>query len=314
MDQYLPAQRLLFGVAIGDTFGRAFENHSRKWIAERLSMDTYPPWEDRHYTDDTQMTLAIAELMATDLAFSKENLASFFIKAYNRDPRAGYSILTRGQLTAGRDPQSFLTFLSEEKRKERRSDGAAMRALPLGLHPDPEQVISLSCINAKTTHGHPHAIAASVGVALLSHGLYYHKVSHHNVIPYIVSLASHEMPEDVREHLMRLSRIPGFSPDVLLGQTNISNGIPYEESLPFLGAVLSLVTHIGNLPEELLKQALLLGGDTDTVAAVALGAALIIHPYADIPPFWIEGLETGPYGRDFIQRLGADLHRRYPTL
>lgn len=313
MNQYLPAQRLLFGVAIGDTFGRAFENHTRNWIAERLIMDMYPSWEDRHYTDDTQMTLAVAELMATDVEFSKENLVSFFIQAYNRDPRAGYSALTRGQLTAGRDPQSFLTFLSEEKRKERQSDGAAMRALPIGLCQDPEQVISYSRINAESTHGHPHAIAASIGVALLSHGLYYRKVSHHNVIRYVVSMASHDMPDDVREHLMRMHKTPGFSPDAVLGQINFRDGIPYEESLPFLGAVLSLITYIGNYPEELLKQAILLGGDTDTVAAVALGAALLIHPYPDIPPFWIEGLETGLYGRDFMYRLGEDLHHRYPT-
>ncbi len=304
---------MLLGVAIGDTFGREFENHNREWIATHLVMDAYPS-KECYYTDDTQMTIAVAELMVTGLPFCKESLAAFFMRAYHRDPRTGYSALTMSQLTAGPDSESFLLSLSDEMRNKRQSDGAAMRALPIGLYPDVQDVIHSSYINAESTHGHPHAVAGSLGVAILAHGLYYNKIPYKHIIPYLLSIGTSHFPKDVMKHLENLENKLVFSPEIILGHHNISKGIPYEESLPFLGAVLSLIKHFGNCPNEVLKQAILLGGDTDTVAAVALGAALIIHPFTVLSSFLSDGLESGAYGKDFIIRLGTDLGRCYPVV
>ena len=43
------------------------------------------------YTDDTQMSIAVAELLVSDTHFSRENLAELFVSCFQRDPRAGYA-------------------------------------------------------------------------------------------------------------------------------------------------------------------------------------------------------------------------------
>lgn len=58
----------------------------------------------------------------------------------------------------------------------------------------------------------------------------------------------------------------------------------------------------------LLRECVAFGGDVDTVAAIALGAASnsaeIIH---DLPQHLIDTLENGPYGRDYIVELDRKL-------
>ncbi len=308
------AQRMLLGVAIGDIAGSVFENYSRDWIAAHL--DRYPGFRPDSvrppYTDDTQMTLAIAELMISGLPFSRENLATFFMRAYHRDPRQGYSSQTYHQLHAGTDYQAFCNSLPEKMRKGRFSDGAAMRALPIGLYKKKSDVLQHATTNAVTTHGHPHAIAASCCIAVLAHCLYYKNAPYYRVIPYIISTVGDQIPSDILEHMCNLAVSDTFSPEQILGDRYRKDGIPYQESLPFLLAVLSLVIHYGPDIKEMLRQAILLGGDTDTVAAVALGAAALLDESTKTLLSYLHIVETGPFGRDFIIRIGKELHSFYP--
>ncbi|MBN1165755.1 MAG: ADP-ribosylglycohydrolase family protein [Methanospirillaceae archaeon] len=311
---YNKAQRMLLGVAIGDSAGSVFENYSRDWIATHLDPDPgirsdslYP-----RYTDDTQMTLAIAELMISGLPFTRENIATFFMRAYHRDPRQGYSSQTYHQLNAGTGYQAFCNSLPEESKKERRSDGAAMRALPIGLYKKIPDVMHHAITNAETTHGHPHAIAASCCIAVLAHCLYYKKAPYYRIIPYIISNCGDQIPQDV-VRIIRILSIPDtYSPERILGDRFRKDGVPYQESLPFLLAVLSLVMHYGPDMKEMLRQAILLGGDTDTVAAVALGAAALLDESTKNLLPYLDSIETGPFGRDFIIRIGKELNCRYP--
>jgi ADP-ribosylglycohydrolase len=58
----------------------------------------------------------------------------------------------------------------------------------------------------------------------------------------------------------------------------------------------------------LLQSCIKLGGDTDTVASIALGAAACcqeIEP--DLPPALVAGLENGPFGRDYLENLDRGL-------
>ena len=90
---------MLLGIAIGDAFGAGYE-FAYKTRAEYQQVDlsrysANPNPNFRHqagmYTDDTQMSIAIAELLADDLPFTSENLAEYFLNAYKRDPKVGYA-------------------------------------------------------------------------------------------------------------------------------------------------------------------------------------------------------------------------------
>jgi ADP-ribosyl-[dinitrogen reductase] hydrolase len=59
----------------------------------------------------------------------------------------------------------------------------------------------------------------------------------------------------------------------------------------------------------LLQDCVDLTGDVDTVAAMALGIAACDRlMLRNVPPVLIDGLEDGPYGRRFLQQVGARLN------
>lgn len=80
---------------IGDAYGAGFE------FSDRAKIDTYNNLSQycEHelgisagcYTDDAQMSLAIAELMIDNASWTKVNLANKFVECFKRDERLGYS-------------------------------------------------------------------------------------------------------------------------------------------------------------------------------------------------------------------------------
>ena len=94
------------------------------------------------------MTLGIIELMLSDEEWTKENIVKYFLNAFKRDERKGYS-------------KGFYKFLSETKTVEDFIDninndsvrnGAAMRSVPIGLFSTIEEVMDKAKIQAQTTH------------------------------------------------------------------------------------------------------------------------------------------------------------------
>lgn len=309
MNDRTPGARLLLGMAIGDAFGARFENLKRGKIQ---LIDQAGVYQGKNkYTDDTQMAIGIAELLISGSPFTEENIADALLKAYRRDPRQGYSELTRRMLEEAEHGETFLHFLTDEELKGRKSDGAAMRALPLGMLADREAVIRSATKSAAITHGHPDALAATVGIALISHERYHHKTS----FPDIVRNLPKIIPNLTREGRVYLERVISgeYSPYTILGES-ASYGVPYTESLILFGAVIAILTKFGESPGEALLRSVELGGDTDTTASIVLGAAMI-HPGAGtLPLTLVKDLENEEYGRDYLTTLGDELTRRFPVI
>jgi len=61
----------------------------------------------------------------------------------------------------------------------------------------------------------------------------------------------------------------------------------------------------------LLKEAIQVGGDTDTVAAVVLGIALVRG--GEDSKIWdlVAGIEDGPYGKEYLISIGNSLSDRF---
>lgn len=302
-----PGARLLLGMAIGDAYGARFENLRRDEISLAGQEDTYRQWN--RYTDDTQMATGVTELLISGEPFSRETLARYLMNAYRRDPRQGYSEITREMLENAADARSFLSWLSDDVREMRRSDGAAMRALPIGWIRDRSEVIRCATQSAVITHGHPDAIAATVGIALLAHERYYTGASFTSVISRILPGIPGLTPD--AEEYLNLASAGRWDPGLILG-SHVKYGVPYTESIILLGAVLALLVTYGNDPHQVLLQAVLLGGDTDTTASIALGAALIYPGGDTLPITLVAGLENGAYGKDFLVTLGKQLDLKYP--
>jgi ADP-ribosylglycohydrolase len=294
-------------MAVGDAFGARFENQRRDAISLEGEEGVYR--DLNRYTDDTQMAIGVAELLVSGNQCTGENLAASLMRVYRRDPRAGYSDLTRSMLEKSPDSAAFLKYLPENTLRDRKSDGAAMRALPIGFLRSRQDVIRSAALSASITHGHPDAIAATVGIALIAHERYYSGTRFPGIIRNILDSIPC-LTESSAAYLQQVA-VSGWDPDYILGSFN-RYGVPYTESIILLGAVIALLNTCGEDPGLMLTEAVRLGGDTDTTACIALGAALIRPGQDTLPEGLISGLEDGEYGRDFLISLGNRLSDTFP--
>ncbi|MEM9996959.1 MAG: ADP-ribosylglycohydrolase family protein [Bacteroidota bacterium] len=274
---------MLLELAIGDAYGAGFEYVSKRITREHNDLSGYIQ-HPRHgtapgcYTDDTQMTLAIAEAIVSDDPWTRDQLARRFVEVYKRDPREGYARGFRAFLEEVRDGAEFLDRIRPESDKS----GAAMRAVPSGVYPDVQTVIARSRLQAAITHDTPGGIAASVATSLMAHYFLY--------------------------DLGPKADLPAFIATHVEGPwTTPWRGKVGAKGLMSAHAALTAITQSASL-SDLLRRCIALTGDVDTVATIALGAASCSREIEqDLPDVLVAGLEDGPYGRTYLQRLDARL-------
>ena len=145
---------MLIELAIGDAYGAGFEYVSAKIVREKNDLSGYRQ-HPRHlivpgaYTDDTQMTISIAEVIISGDAWTKLNLTKSFVRCFKRDPREGYASGFYRFLEEVKDGSDFLNKIKPDSEKS----GAAMRASPVGLFPDLKEVVERTTVQASITHG-----------------------------------------------------------------------------------------------------------------------------------------------------------------
>src|SRR5262249_30542985 len=118
------------------------------------------------YTDDTQMSLAVAETIlehgagATALQFIEK-----FVLAFKRDPREGYASRFCEFLKSVQDAADFAARITPGSQKS----GAAMRACPIGVLPDIPAVLGVAELQARITHDTEGGIRSAQAAALAAH-------------------------------------------------------------------------------------------------------------------------------------------------
>src|SRR5690348_5015332 len=166
--------RLLLELAIGDAYGAGFEYADAEMIQRYNDLSCYVK-HPRHkiqpgsYTDDTQMSLAIAEAIVAGESWEPIKLANRFVEVFKRDPREGYAGGFYSFLQKARDGEQFL----REIRPTSDKSGAAMRAAPIGIYPSISQVIKRCTLQASLTHNTPDGVNAAVAVSLMTHYFLY---------------------------------------------------------------------------------------------------------------------------------------------
>ncbi len=274
---------MLIEIAIGDAYGAAFEYVPRRHIERHNNLGGYArhprhALEPGHYTDDTQMSLAVAEVLALGADWSREAFAERFVLAFKRDPREGYARGLYQFLQEVRDGADFLQRIRPDSDKS----GGAMRACPVGLLPSTGQVTEVAGRQAAITHDTRDGVEAAVAAALAAHYFAY------DLGP------------------------PGELPLFLADSVDARFGAPWAGEVGPKGwmSVRAAVTALARNESlaALLKDCVDFGGDVDTVAAIALGAASASRDYArDLPAALYDGLEGGPYGRRYLEGLDRAL-------
>jgi ADP-ribosylglycohydrolase len=295
---------MLVRIAQGDAYGMACEYikfprdqaiYDQAMKFEHYGTHPMHKLEKGQYTDDTQMSIAVAEVlvskdvrpsMKTSAHQIKRWFAESFFDCFKRDQRDGYSRGFQAILEQVTSAEQLLSVLKPDSDK----NGAAMRSVPIGVLSEPNHVKYVANIQAKITHDTLGGTSASIAVALMSH------YALHSNDP----LAN--MPAWVQGH-MQTAPARYFEP---------WHGGPVQD--PEVGintarAVMTLVSREKSLLD-IAKRVIEWGGDTDSVLAIAWGIAST-RMREQLPAFFGGGLEDGPYGYDFLSELGQKLMSTY---
>jgi len=273
---------LLLELAIGDAYGAGFE-YATEMIHRHNDLSRYVK-HPRHniwpgcYTDDTQMSLAIAEAILSGEPWKPAMLAQKFVEVFQRDPREGYASGFSHFLQTVRDGEQFL----REIRPNSEKSGAAMRAAPIGVYPGLSQVIERCTIQATLTHNTPNGINSAVAAALMTHYFLY-KLGR---------------KKDLGAFLEK--HVSGHWATPWTGKVKSQGWMSVQ-------AAVTALTRCDSM-SDLLKTCIQFSGDVDTVAAIALAAGSCSREIAqDLPVHLWDGLENGRYGRDYICLLDTQL-------
>ncbi len=280
---------LLVDIAVGDAYGAGFEFRPRMFVEENNTGETFfahalGPHGPGEYTDDTQMSIAIAELVLqhrhSPYGLSQEKIAENFLRIFKRDPRETYAKHFFEFLKTVADTQDFLARIKSDSRRS----GAAMRALPAGVYDTPEKVIWFSHLQASVTHNTKEGRDSAAAAALMYHYFWY------GLGP----------KKDLHEYLD--AYVPGYE------WGNDWNGFCPSDGIPCVKAAATAIRS-SNDPMALLVRSVGFCGDTDTVAALAYGAGMASREiFRDDSTRHLEkSLEDGKYGRTYLQEISRQL-------
>ena len=221
----------IIGAIAGDVIGSAYEfNPTRDFAFELFTPKST-------FTDDTVLTMANAIWLLEDEKHQPETLVEIMLDLCRRYPDRGYGGRFADWIHSS-DPQPYDSF----------GNGSAMRVSPVGYYAQTlEEALELAKISAGVTHNHPEGIKGAQATAAA-----------------IFMARKGENKWEIRDYIeknfgYRLSRTldeirPTFTFDETCQRTVPEAIICYLE---------------GNSYEDVVRLAVSLAGDADTLAAIA---------------------------------------------
>jgi len=275
------------GFAIGDALGATVEFLTPGEIAAQYGVHehiTGGGWlrlKPGQITDDTQMSLAVAEALLKNPHPSALEWAEHFVSAFHRDRREGYAQRFYDFLLTVRDGSDFLARIKPHSDKS----GAAMRTLPVGFLETPEAVLEVAAEQARLTHDTPDGIRSAQAAALSAHYL----------------LRRLGPKAELEQYLEKRIGGPWCNWRGSVGSAGMDS---------VRAALTSFARH--QSMRAMLHECIAWTGDVDTVAALALGlAACCADVEQDLPQVLLDTLENGAFGSDYVKQLDRRLRERF---
>ncbi|MGA2506890.1 MAG: ADP-ribosylglycohydrolase family protein [Chitinispirillaceae bacterium] len=288
---------MLFGIFLGDAIGASFNG----WLSEDIPpldsnyVISHPP---RTYTDDMQMSISVFEEMLENGCINQSSLLQRFLKRFS--PWRGYGggmLEVIEQWRDGRDIESAARSMYGGVGSF--GDGAAMRVAPISaffkLH-EVMELIEQVRLSSMLTHTHPLGIAGAVlqAYAVL---LALNDVPNNEWLTHLFSFPTESIFKIKLETIKKCLERQSSSPE---GAREIGNGSDALEAVP--AALFAVIRHPDSFSEAVLG-GVSMGGDTDTIGAMAGAIAGARFGIKGIPQEWLVNLENGVEGKDFIFAL-----------
>ena len=299
------ARGVLLGTFVGDALGARWEGAeavdeagARRRFDESLSARLL------RYTDDTQLTLALAEHLCDEPHVEPVALAGTMRRHF--EGHRGYARGMFGIVAAwdrGLSPDEAATSVFPEGSF---GNGAAMRAAPVGVvwRHDISELVAVAHRQAAITHAHPVGKDAAAAQA---HAVARAALSGRFGVDDIAAIATAASTEDLRKTL----RIAAET-----AERHLAAPISYEEVAATVGTgVLAdqsvpaalWVAAVAESFSDAVILSLGLGGDVDTIAAMACAIVGAAATGDALPAEWLERLEGEGRGRRYAEELAVHL-------
>ncbi len=277
---------MMLEATIGDAYGSGYE-FAPDFVFEQNTLQNYLPHADgsgyfNRYTDDTQMAIGLTELLLENAEWTPLNIANKFVEVFKRDVRIGYAGRFYAFLKSVKDGKEFLEKIIPTSER----NGAAMRAYPLGVLADEQEILQRAEIQARVTHDTDEGVFSAQMVALSTHYFLYKKGPKSELESYLKKLIPIDWDFNWK------------------GKVNMRGR---EAVLAALAAIQKY-----DRLSAILIQSVEYQGDVDTVANLAMAIGSVAEEIEnDLPPFLAKQLEKGKYGRLFIKKLDLQLMKLF---
>ena len=239
----------MYGAILGDIIGSRFEFDNGGWTKD-FELLTY----ESKWTDDTVMTIAIAEaLMNAGKDATVSEIEAACIKSMQKwgqkYPYAGYG-------------NRFIHWVSSKNPKPYNSygNGSAMRVSPVGwVYDSLERTSEVARATANVSHNHPEGIKGAECTAAVMY-LARTGATKEEIADYVVKEFGYDFSETMEEMRARHKHDESCQDALPKALRSFFDGESYED---------------------VVRNAVSLGGDTDTIAAIAgaMGEAFFGMPF-----------------------------------
>ena len=308
-----PNPKLLLYIAMADAYGMATEyikpwnEEDKRVLEESLLFERYvknpragSPVASQ-YTDDTEMSIAnCTVLLSKSKSLSRLDFANEYVKEFNfGGRRKGYSRKFQEILESVKTGEELLAVLKPTSEK----NGAAMRAVPFGVIKSTNTLLNTSSLSASVTHDTEIGLFSSRAISLAAHYSFYDSGPLSAIREYILD----NLPKEDAKFQSVVSHPWDGTP--VVGNSMGPVG------LTTVAAVLTLVATKSSLME-MLRTAMVWGGDVDSVASIAWGIASSRMQDEALPIFFEESLEmySNVTGSKRLCAISKELMQRSETL
>jgi ADP-ribosylglycohydrolase len=286
------ARLALDGLSVGDAFGQRFFRVPGT-VSSVLAARSVPPAPWR-YTDDTEMALAVTEVLRRHGRIEQDRLAEVFARRYRADPHRGYGFTAHDILTAiGAGKPWRRAARGAFGGAGSMGNGGAMRVAPVGAYfaDDLDRVMSEAQASAEVTHAHAEGQAGAVAVAAAAAWAWRARDNRHGHRgeEMLAFVRDHTPEGQTRDGLDRALTLPADTP-VRRAVLALGNGskVTAPDTVPF--ALWCAAHHLHDYAEVLWRTVSGLG-DRDTTCAIAGGVAVLAAGRQSIPVGWLAARE-----------------------
>lgn len=296
----------ILGLCVGDMLGVPVEFSSRRErdvdpVKEMRAYGTYSqPFGT--WSDDTSLSLCLIDAIGKDGEYKTiaDNFIAYMDNGKFTPGDEMFDIGRTTQLSIEKMKQGVSPIECGMKSENDNGNGSLMRILPLAFVKEKYSVEQMSeyvkNISA-LTHGHIRSIIACEFYVEMAYSLYKgngKEDAYRSAIKYITDKYASSNPKEMQIYSRVLSeKILECNADEIRSTGYVVDSL--EASL--------WVFFKGNSYREVVLDAVNLGGDTDTIGAIAGGLAGIYYGLSDIPTRWIQSIRKLDFIKEEIEKF-----------